>query len=101
MEIRDPYKYPLLNRKDLMYLSTINQERDDQKTTTKKFITNRGISLNLYNLDIDGMLLLTLGTQHKLFGSRAPNKPDFQNYNGDIEGTMTRQLHFRRVFCEV
>jgi len=98
MEARDPYNYPSLNKKDLMYLSTIDQERDDQKTTTKKFITNRSISLNLYNLDIDGILLPTLGTQHRLFGSRTLNKPDFQNYNEDIEGTMSRQLHFRNIF---
>jgi len=57
MEIRDPYNYPSLNRKDLMYLSTINQQRDEQKTTTKKFITDRNISYNLYNLDINGIFL--------------------------------------------
>jgi len=40
-----------------MYLSTINQQRDEQKTTTKKFITDRNISYNLYNLDINGIFL--------------------------------------------
>lgn len=97
MEMRDPYNYPSLNRKDLMFLSTINQERDGQKTSTRKFITDRTVSNNLYNLDINGSSSLRLGTQHRLFGSRTLNKPDFQNYNGDIEGTMTRQLHFRTV----
>lgn len=54
--MRDPYNYPSFNRKDLMYLSTIDPLRDGQKTTTKKFITDRNISYNLYNLDINGML---------------------------------------------
>ena len=56
--MRDPYNYPSLNRKDLMYLSTIDQARDGQKTTTKKFITDRTISSSLYNLEINGIFTL-------------------------------------------
>lgn len=54
MEMRDPFNYPSPNRNDLMFLSSINQNRDGQKTTTKKFITNRTTSSNLNNLDIEG-----------------------------------------------
>jgi len=52
--MRDPFNYPSLNKKDLMILSTINQERDGQKTSTKSFISKRTISSNLYTLDIEG-----------------------------------------------
>lgn len=88
MEMNDPFNYPALGRKDLMTLSTINQQRDGQKTTTKKFISGRTVSSNLYTLDIEG-------AQPKLFGSRALNKPDTQNYNADIDGSMPRQLHMK------
>ncbi len=53
----DPFNYPPLGRKDLMTLSTINQFKDGQKTTTKKFISNRTVSCNLYNTDIEGIFL--------------------------------------------
>lgn len=33
------------------------------------------------------------GARPKLFGSRDVNKPDMQNTNIDIEGSMPRQLH--------
>ena len=54
MDMRDPYNYPSLNRKDVMMLSTINQQYDGQKTTTRDFITNRSTTSNLYTLDIEG-----------------------------------------------
>jgi hypothetical protein len=59
MEMKDPFNYPSLNKKDLMALSTINQERDGQKTSTKNFISKRTTSSNLYTLDIEGTLLIT------------------------------------------
>lgn len=96
MEMKDPFNYPSLNKKDLMGLSTINQERDGQRTSTKDFVSKRTTSSNLYTLDIEGTPPSVLGAQPKRFGSRAVNKPDLQNYNGDIEGSMSRQLHFRR-----
>ncbi|MDR3549756.1 MAG: hypothetical protein P4M11_16030 [Candidatus Pacebacteria bacterium] len=86
MEAGDPFNYPPLGRKDLMTLSTINQFKDGQKTTTKKFISGRTVSSNLSNLDIEG-------SQPKQFGSRVSTKPDFQNLNADIEGSFPKQLH--------
>ena len=98
MEMNDPFNYPALNRKDLMGLSTINQQKDGQKTTTKKFLSNRLASNNLYTRDIEGIIFennISKGAQPKLFGSKVPNKPDTQNYNADIEGSMPRQLHMQ------
>ncbi len=94
MEMRDPFNFPTAQRADRMSLSTINQMRDGQKTTTKKFVTNRMGSTNLYTLDIEGKIGFDQpGAQPKLFGSRVMNKPDVQNYNCDIDGSMPRQLH--------
>lgn len=99
--MNDPFNYPALNRKDLMSLSTINQFKDGQKTTTKKFLSNRQTNNNLYTLDIEGIFpfyaysIFQIGAQPKLFGSKAINKPDLQNYNADIEGTCPRQLHMQ------
>ncbi len=52
----DPFNYPMPNRCDLMSLSTINVEKDAMKTTTSKFISKRGQSMNLSANDIDGKL---------------------------------------------
>ena len=54
MDMKDPFNYPSMNRKDLMALSTINQAQDGQKTNTKNFVSNRTNSSNLYTLDIEG-----------------------------------------------
>lgn len=50
----DPFNYPMPQRGDLMSLSTINQNQDMTKTTTKNMITGRGTSLNLDTQDIPG-----------------------------------------------
>ena len=102
MEMKDPFNYPAAQRADRMSLSTINQQRDGQKTTTKKFVTTRAGSSNLYTCDIEGKLDRdTTGAQPKLFGSRRVNKPDVQNYNCDIDGSMPRQLHVGRRDVQV
>lgn len=54
----DPYNYPALNRKDLMSLSTIDPNKDDQKTTAKYFITKRNETQNLNTMDIEGIIML-------------------------------------------
>jgi len=69
-------KYPTLNRKDLMSLSTINNN-DFPIKKFKQMNTNRDWSLNLYNLDIEG----TSPRKFSLFY----NKIDFINKNNDIE----------------
>ena len=45
------FNYPSLNRKDLLDLSKINIK----SCQFKKLNTNRDWSLNLYNLDIEGL----------------------------------------------
>ena len=52
----DPFNYPTMNRADLMSLSTINGMKDNQKTTTSKFVTGRSNSNNLHTKDIEGKL---------------------------------------------
>eukprot|EP00826_Nyctotherus_ovalis_P036214 TRINITY_DN3195_c0_g1_i7.p3 TRINITY_DN3195_c0_g1~~TRINITY_DN3195_c0_g1_i7.p3 ORF type:complete len:174 (+),score=41.72 TRINITY_DN3195_c0_g1_i7:25-522(+) len=80
---RPPRSTPLYSSaaSDVYKRQVISQERDGQKTTTKNFITRRTNSYNLYTLDIEG-------AQPKSLASRFYNKPDRQNYNGDIEGSM-------------
>ena len=51
----DPYNYPQLNKKDTMFLSTINQVKDGCKTSTYPFTSNRTYSSNLYVKDIEGL----------------------------------------------
>ena len=70
------YDYPFLKRKDLMSLSTINNN-DFPIKKFKQLNTNRDWSLNLYNLDIEG-------TSPRKFGQFF-NKIDFTNKNSDIE----------------
>jgi len=69
-------KYPTLNRKDLVSLSTINN-KDFPIRKFKQMNTNRDWSLNLYNLDIEG----SSPRKFSLFY----NKIDFINKNNDIE----------------
>ena len=69
-------KYPTLNRKDLMSLSTINNN-DFPIKKFKQMNTKRDWSLNLYNLDIEG----ASPRKFSLFY----NKIDFINKNNDIE----------------
>ena len=70
------FEYPSLNRKDLMSLSTINNN-DFPIRKFKQMTTNRDWSLNLYNLDIEG-------SSPRKFGLFS-NKFDFTNKNMDIE----------------
>lgn len=50
----DPGNSSMMNRADLMSLSTINQKNDNAKTTTKKLQTTRLDSNNLNTNDIAG-----------------------------------------------
>jgi hypothetical protein len=52
----DPFNYPSMQRADCMSLSTINPAKDAMKTTTSKFISTRGQSMNLATKDIEGKL---------------------------------------------
>ena len=52
----DPFNYRMGSRADLMSLSTINQTKDNMKTTTMKFESRRQVSQNLNTRDIDGKL---------------------------------------------
>lgn len=49
----NPYNYRSLNRKDLMSLSTINNN-DAPLKKFKQINTNRDYSTNLFNMDIEG-----------------------------------------------
>ena len=52
----DPFNFPMPNRADLMSLSTINDKKDNMKTTTVKFQSFRSTSQNLVTNDIQGKL---------------------------------------------
>ena len=80
------FNYPSLNRKDLMYLSTV-ENRDCPLRRFKQLHTKRNWSINLYNLDIEG------SSPHK-FGA-FNQKTDYTNKNDDIEKSSPMQLHIR------
>ncbi len=78
------FNYRSLNRKDLMFLSTVNNN-DHPLRKFKQLHTNRNWSLNLYNLDIEG-------SSPRKFGA-FNQKTDFINKNDDIEKAFPKQLH--------
>ena len=80
------FNYPSLNRKDLMYLSTVNNN-DFPLRKFKQLHTNRNWSLNLYNLDIEG-------SSPRKFGA-FNQKIDYINKNDDIEKSSPKQLHIQ------
>lgn len=80
------YKYPTLNRKDLMSLSTISPQ-DAITHKLKQLDTRRDWSLNLYNLDIER------SSPKKI--SIFNNKIDFTNKNDDLEKSNSKFLHFK------
>ena len=80
------FNYPSLNRKDLMYLSTVNNN-DFPKRKFKQLNTNRNWSINLYNLDIEG-------SSPRKFGA-FNQKIDFTNKNDDIEKSSPKILHIK------
>ena len=82
--IHNDYNYPSLNRKDLMYMSTINST-DIPFKYFKKLNTNRNWSINLYNLDIPGTSPRKIGAFNK--------KIDYINKTDDIDRSWSKQLH--------
>jgi hypothetical protein len=80
------FNYPSLNRKDLMYLSTVNNN-DFPLRKFKQLHTNRNWSINLYNLDIEG-------SSPRKFGA-FNQKVDYINKNDDIERSSPKQLHIK------
>ena len=80
------FNYRSLNRKDLMFLSTINNN-DHPLRKFKQLHTNRNWSLNLYNLDIEGSSPRKFGTFHQ--------KTNYINKNDDIEKSSPKKLHIR------
>jgi len=80
------FNYPSLNRKDLMYLSTVNNN-DFPTRKFKQLHTNRNWSINLYNLDIEG-------SSPRKFGA-FNQKIDFTNKNDDIEKSSPKILHVK------
>jgi hypothetical protein len=79
------YNYSSLNRKDLMSLSTINNN-DVTLRKFKQIDTKRDWSANLYNLDIEGSVPKKFGVFN--------HKTDFINKLDDIERTSSKVLHF-------
>ena len=80
------YNYPSLNRKDLMYLSTVTNN-DFPIRKFKQLHTNRNWSINLYNLDIEG-------SSPRKFGA-FNQKIDFTNKNDDIDRSSPKILHVK------
>ena len=56
----DPFNYPMPSRGDLMSLQTIGAKKDNFKTTTKQFASNRNTSSNLFTNDIDGKFHISM-----------------------------------------
>ena len=83
-ELNIDFNYPSLNRKDLMYLSTVTNN-DFPLRKFKQLHTNRNWSINLYNLDIEG-------SSPRKFGA-FNQKRDYTNQNDDIEKSSPKQLH--------
>ena len=80
------FNYPSLNRKDLMYLSTVNNN-DFPLRKFKQLHTKRNWSINLYNLDIEG-------SSPRKFGA-FNQKIDYINKNDDIDRSSPKQLHIK------
>ena len=80
------FNYPSLNRKDLMYLSTVSNN-DFPLRKFKQLHTKRNWSINLYNLDIEG-------SSPRKFGA-FNQKIDYTNKNDDIEKSSPKQLHIK------
>ena len=80
------FNYPSLNRKDLMYLSTLNNN-DFPIRKFKQLHTNRNWSINLYNMDIEG-------SSPRKFGA-FNQKIDYTNKNDDIEKSCPKRLHIK------
>ena len=80
------FNYPSLNRKDLMYLSTLTNN-DFKMRKFKQLHTNRNWSINLYNLDIEG-------SSPRKFGA-FNQKIDYSNKNDDIDKSSPRRLHIK------
>ena len=77
------FNYQSLNRKDLMYLSTMTNN-DCPLRKFKQLHTNRNWSINLYNLDIEG-------SSPRRFGA-FNQKIDYTNKNDDIEKSSPKKL---------
>ena len=82
--VNTDFNYPSLNRKDLMYLSTMTCN-DFPLKKFKQLHTNRNWSINLYNLDIEG-------SSPRRFGA-FNQKIDYINKNDDIEKSSPKKLH--------
>ena len=54
MYMGDPFNYPMPNRKDLMSLGSLSQEKDGFKMNTRKFASERKSNNALYTQDIQG-----------------------------------------------
>ena len=67
----DPYDFPMPNRADLMSLSTINKEKDNMQTHTKKFHSSRAFNQALEVNDIHG----NSNPAHLTQASRCPAAP--------------------------
>jgi len=80
------FNYPSLNRKDLMYLSTLTNN-DFKMRKFKQLHTNRNWSINLYNLDIEGSSPRKFGVFNQ--------KIDYSNKNDDIDKSSPRRLHIK------
>lgn len=94
-KLNPDYNHRSLNRKDLMSLDVIKNE-DSRIRKFKCIDSSRDWTMNLYNRDIDGNLILFnfSGSVPKQFGVYN-QKVDFINKNDDIERTFPKQLHIK------
>jgi hypothetical protein len=84
----DPFNWPMLQRRDLMSLQTLEGAKDLVRVKTAHVSTRRDRSDNLLTNDISG-------AQPKQW-ARQLNRQEFLGQNWDIAGACPRALHFSK-----
>ena len=81
LETADPYNWPMPNRKDLMSLNVITQEKDLFRVKTANYgERKRQSSQNLYTGDIESKSLCSaLESSPKKWVKESVNRPEYIN----------------------
>ncbi|CDW75394.1 UNKNOWN [Stylonychia lemnae] len=84
---KDPFNWPMPNRKDLMSLSSISKDKDLFRAKTAHVSQRqRSVSHNLATNDIQG-------AQPKQWVKETISRPEFLGQNWDIDRSCPRALH--------
>mmetsp|Transcript_7930 Transcript_7930/g.13310 ORF Transcript_7930/g.13310 Transcript_7930/m.13310 type:complete len:111 (+) Transcript_7930:38-370(+) len=83
----DPWNWKMPGRASLMSLSKITREKDQVRAKTANGLRGRKVSsFSMYTGDIEG-------AQPKVYIPKEVKKVNNANFNGDIQGSLPRQLH--------